>query len=234
MTRIAQEFSRFAGTYSQYNRIQVRVAKKLVSMLPRQRYGSILDLGSGRGEVCRHLEEQQIAFEQLTALDISPEMLALHPDASNISKIRGDFNSPQAMTSLLRKDYDLLISASALQWSSDLDATFAMLAPLVEQHYYAIFTSGTFRSLHRCAGVESPIYSTEVLKRSISCYYDATFETLHYTLHFDSVRKMLRYIKESGTSGGDRRLNYTQTKYLLENYPLDYLEFEVLFVSSKS
>jgi len=36
MMRIAQEFSRFSGTYSQHNRIQIQVAKKLVSLLPEK------------------------------------------------------------------------------------------------------------------------------------------------------------------------------------------------------
>jgi malonyl-CoA O-methyltransferase len=57
---------------------------------------------------------------------------------------------------------------------------------------------------------------------------------VHYELQFDSVYKMLRYIKESGTSGGERHLSYLQTKQLLKNYPCNYLEFEVLFVSPKS
>jgi len=45
---------------------------------------------------------------------------------------------------------------------------------------------------------------------------------------------MLRYIKESGTSGGEKQLSYKQTKRLLDQYPLDYLEFEVLFVRTQT
>jgi malonyl-CoA O-methyltransferase len=41
---------------------------------------------------------------------------------------------------------------------------------------------------------------------------------------------MLRYIKQSGVSGGKRQLSYKDIKNLLDNYPLDYLEFEVLFI----
>ena len=61
-------------------------------------------------------------------------------------------------------------------------------------------------------------------------YMDARFEVLHTTLEFDSVREMFRYIKRSGVSGGRRVLNYAQTKQLMEFYPLNYLEFEVLFI----
>jgi len=234
MTRVAQEFSRFATTYSRHNIIQAEVAKKLVSGLPQKHYNSILDLGCGRGEVYRNLKDQEVSFEQMTVVDLSAEMLRLHPSEKALVKVEGDFSHSEVFSSLPSSCYDIVLSASALQWSSDLDTTFSQLAPLSEQFYFAIFTAGTFQSLHRCAGITSPIYSESFLRGKIGRYYDADFETVRYTLHFDSVYKMLRYIKESGTSGGERRLSYTQTKQLLEIYPHDYLEFEVLFVFPKS
>jgi len=232
--RAAQEFSRFANTYGRHNRIQAKVAKKLVSMLPKKQYGTILDLGCGGGEVYRNLETQDITFDQLTAADISEEMLQLHPTDKRVTKVQCDFSHPNGLAQLPFDRYDLLLSSSALQWSSDLDLTLSLLASVSEHFYFAIFTSGTFRSLHQCAGITSPIRSETELKETVGRYYDAVFETIHYTLQFDSVYKMLRYIKESGTSSGERRLSYAQTKQLLEAYPYDYLEFEVLFVSPKS
>ncbi len=234
MMRVAQEFSRFAATYSRHNIIQAEVAQKLISMLPQKQYGTILDLGCGRGEVYRNLKEQGVAFEHLTVLDISAEMLQLHPTGENLTMVQGDFSHSDIFKILPYPYYDLLISSSALQWSNDLDVTLSLFAPLSGRFYFAIFTAGTFRSLHRYAGITSPIYSEVVLKEKIGKYFDAAYETIRYTLHFDTVYKMLRYIKESGTSGGERRLSYTQTKQLLDTYPYDYLEFEVLFVSSKS
>jgi malonyl-CoA O-methyltransferase len=41
---------------------------------------------------------------------------------------------------------------------------------------------------------------------------------------------MLRYIKRSGVSGGRNVLGVTQMRRLMERYPLEYLEFEVLFI----
>jgi malonyl-CoA O-methyltransferase len=45
---------------------------------------------------------------------------------------------------------------------------------------------------------------------------------------------MFRYIKKSGVSGGEKQLSYKQMKMLMEKYPLNYLEFEVLFVEATS
>jgi len=45
---------------------------------------------------------------------------------------------------------------------------------------------------------------------------------------------MLRYIKKSGVSGGRNLLTYKQTKKLMDEYPLNYLEFEVVYINSFS
>jgi len=45
---------------------------------------------------------------------------------------------------------------------------------------------------------------------------------------------MFRYIKKSGVSGGEKQLSYKQIKHLMKAYPLDYLEFEVLFIKADS
>ncbi len=38
-------------------------------------------------------------------------------------------------------------------------------------------------------------------------------------------------MKGSGVGGGRNLLNYKQMKMLMKNYPLDYLEWEILIVS---
>jgi len=227
-----KEFSRFAKAYDQYNIIQSEVAKTLVSSLPLHRYGTIIDIGAGSGKVYRNLLEQDISFERFIALDSSLEMLEVHPGDNCIDKVCGDFNKAETFMDLPVKEETLLLSSSALQWSRDLDFTISQLSALSDQAYFAIFTSNTFKTLHRHAGIDSPIYSTEVLKKTINIYYDASYEVRQYKLHFDSVHEMFRYIKKSGVSGGEKKLGYKETKALMKSYPLDHLEFEVLFVKA--
>ena len=234
MMRVAQEFSRFAGTYGRHNTIQTKVGGKLISMLPERRYRRILDLGCGEGEIYSNLKSKNILFDNLTVMDISANMLDLHPDDNKITKVKGDFSKYKDFELLPYRKYDLILSASALQWSSDMDHTLSALSTFSDQFYFAIFTSGTFHSLHSYAGISSPIYSEAFLKETISSYFDAVFETVHYMLHFDSVHQMLSYIKKSGTSGGERHLGYREMKDLIKTYPYNYLEFEVLFASPKN
>jgi len=226
-------FSRFAHTYEQYNMIQAEVAKQLVGRLEEKRYSTIIDIGCGSGAVIKNLENCSIEFDHFIAVDLSEEMLSLHPAGIKINQYCIDFNSHESFAKLCSDKEALVLSSSALQWSTDLDITLSWLAKCGKKAHFAIFTSGTFKTLHECAGIRSPIYSDKELKKVISNYYEATFMLQSYQLTFPNTKEMFRYIQKSGVSGGERQLGYKKMKRLMEEYPLDYLEFEVLFVEAK-
>jgi len=234
MSNAIQEFSRYAHEYDTYNVIQAEVAASLVEQLPSRHFESILDMGCGSGEVYKNLQKHQLSFDHFIALDSSQEMLDIHPTDKRVEKIRADFNRSETFEKFSLEAESLFLSSSALQWSIDLDFTLFEISKKATDAYLAIFTSNTFKTMHHTAHIDSPIYSAETLKSTISKYYEATYELREYKLHFRSVREMFNYIKKSGVSGGDKQLTYKQTKELMQKYPLDHLEFEVLFVEAKS
>jgi len=232
---IVQEFSRFAHQYDTYNMIQAKVATTLVSKLSAKAYTNIIDIGCGSGEVYKNLQSQKISLENFVSLDSAQTMLDIHPDDNKITKICANFNDKDFLEYIPQKKYDLLLSSSALQWSTNLSSTMEKLSLLSSCFYGALFTSGTFKTLHQTAKVSSPIYTTKMIQDVMrQVYKEVKFEIYHYSLEFSSTRDMFKYIKQSGVSSGERKLSYTQTKALMENYPLDYLEFEVLFIEAKN
>lgn len=231
-TAVVKEFSRFAHTYNAHNVIQDEVAQTLVDLLPKDHYDQVIDIGCGSGAVYKYIQKADIQVTNFIALDSSSTMLQIHPDDASITKVCADFNTLEAF-SFKGDEESIILSASALQWSRDLDFTFSNLAAKSSPAYFAIFTSNTFHTLHQTAGIQSPIYSSEVLQKIIEKYYEASFEIKRYKLHFSSVEEMFRYIKKSGVSGGEKQLSYKETKQLMDTYPLDYLEFEVLFVKAR-
>jgi len=229
---IIREFSRFASSYSKYNIIQEKVAKKLVESVSKDKYATVIDIGCGSGQVYKELKKSKINIEKFTAMDASWAMLNLHANDTSVEKVCLDFNNAKDMQDLSSHKYSLLLSSSSLQWCSDLNATLVSLSKIADEYRLAIFTAGTFQTLHQAASISSPIHSKESIIKTISKYFDAQLETINYTLEFDTTKELFEYIKKSGVSGGGAKLSYSQTKRLMQDYSAKRLEFEVVFVKA--
>ncbi len=227
---VQTEFSRYAEEYGSYNVIQRRVVAKLLKDLGDERPRRILDLGCGNGVLCEALTWRP---EHFLGVDFAPRMLELHPKGSNIECIYGDFNNPLLFEQLGYLAFDRIFSGSALQWSKDLDRTFAMIASLNAPVSLALFTANTFATLFKTAGITPLLRSAEEVAAAALPWFGDVAETVHYRLEFASTREMFRYIKRSGVSGGRNLLGYRETKRLMEHYPLDYLEFEIVFITTR-
>ncbi len=227
--KISSEFSKYASKYDFYNIIQNKVVKRLLKKV-KEKPKHILDLGCGSGSLCKNITWK---YKHFTGVDFAPGMLELHPKSKNCECIYGDFNDESLFDNLMTYRYDYIFSASALQWAENLDTVFKNIKRLEAPISLAIFSSNTFKTLNKTASLEPMLRSVEEIKKIQSRYFNAELEVVEYKLEFKSTRDMFRYIKQSGVSGSRKVLNYKQTKTLMENYPLDYLEFEVVFIHSR-
>ena len=224
--KISSEFSKYASHYGSYNIIQNKVVEKLVSHIKGEPK-KILDLGCGRGAVCSTVSWK---YEAFIGVDFAPGMLELHPASKNIECFNGDFNDKRLFEKLRENKYDYIVSASALQWADDLESVFKNIKKLNAPVALAIFTSNTFKTLNATASLESILRSAEEIDTLQKKYFTTAFEVVNYRLEFESTREMFRYIKQSGVSGSRKVLDYKQTKKLMRDYPINYLEFEVAFI----
>lgn len=230
--KVSQEFSKYAKSYGLYNIIQKKVIAQLLSKVQKLKKmpQNILDLGCGNGSLCKAIDWK---YESFTGVDFAQGMLQLHPKSKNIECIYGDFNDDTLFNTLQTCNYDFILSASALQWAKNLEQVFANIKALDTPIALAIFTSGTFESLNKTAHLEPILRSAKEIEELQKKYFDADFEVIRYKLEFENTREMFLYIKKSGVSGSRKVLNYRQTKDLIRDYPLEYLEFEVAFITSK-
>lgn len=227
--KISSEFSKYASHYNSYNIIQKSVVEKLLGHVksePKQ----ILDLGCGSGSVCCAIEWE---YERFCGVDFARGMLELHPKSSKIELIYGDFNDDKLFEYLLTYKYDFIFSASALQWANDLESIFSKIKQFNTPLALAIFTANTFKTINKTASIDSILKSADEVNELQKKYFDAEFEVVNYKLEFESTREMFQYIKKSGVSGSRKILSYKESKKLLHDYPLRYLEFEVVFIYSR-
>ena len=227
---IDTEFSNHASSYGSYNIIQNKVIEHLLSKVIEQPK-NILDLGCGNGSLCNKIDWN---YNHFTGVDFAKGMLELHPKSDKIECIYGDFNNQVLFDNLHMNSYDFIFSASALQWSSSLDTVFKNIKAFNAPVALAIFTSNTFKTINSTANIDSILKTSDEIDALQKKYFNANFEVLNYKLEFDSTEDMFRYIKKSGVSGSRKVLSYKQTKELMKNYPINYLEFEVVFITSFS
>lgn len=220
-----RQFDRFAHSYDRHNNIQTQVARTLVQSIP-SRPAIVADLGCGNGLVYKNIDWDLQSF---FAVDMAPAMLQSHPEAPCVIKHCANFDDPELYAWLGTHPVEMLISASSLQWSRNIDACFNAISLLNIPAALAIFTAGTFQTLHATAGISSPIYPAQKVLDAADKHLRAETTLHRYKLHFDSTRAMLRHIKQSGVSGGKKKMEYAQLQKVLHEYPLTYLEFEVLF-----
>lgn len=227
---VVSAFSKFAHEYNKYNVIQKDVAERLCTLLDKKYYEKILDIGAGDGAIYHNILKQDIEFQSFTALDFSKEMLVIHPNHVLIKKVCLNFNEEPLHRYFSKNEFDLVISSSALQWSNNLKALLEEISHIAENSLFAFFTANTFKTLHHTIKINSPILKKEAIINALNEVFIYELEVVEYKLTFNSVHEMLRYIKKSGVGGGVRQLSYKEIRYLMKEYPLDYLEFEVVLV----
>ncbi len=223
MNRIENSFSRSAESYIENNYIQKSVAKELISKIdgsPKR----VVDIGSGSGVVYSYIDWQ---VDKFLAIDFSEKMLELHPSTPQIEKLLTNFDKTEMWHRIEKDQFDLLISSSSLQWSRDLEKIFSQLNRLNVPQYISIFTSKTFQELHNDLQISSPIYSMEEIERVATGYHR---EKLDYQLNFSSRREALKYIRQSGVSGGSDIVSQKILKEFLRGSGSYSLSLEIVLL----
>ena len=231
--KIKEQFCKWAKEYHNSSIVQQKCAQILVENLDNN-LGKVLDLGCGSGIVYEEILKQQKQYKSFLGVDFSKDMLNLHKRGKNVELLEGDFNTKE-LFSTIDDDFDIVISASALQWAKDLDFIFNNSSKIAPFGAFFLFGSNTFKTIHQIAGVKSPIHNLEYIKSSFKSYYNVqNIEIYNFKLEFDNTLDMLRYIKRSGVSGGGFGLGYKQINKVLKEYPYNYLEFETVMLIGDS
>jgi malonyl-CoA O-methyltransferase len=224
--KIQQSFSQNAYAYDQVNIIQKRVLERVLEKID-EKPSSLLDIGCGSGGVYKAVDWDLKCF---VGMDFAQGMLERHPKGEHVTLLLKDFNDASSFDALSSYTFDRVISSSALQWAEDLDATLARIAALGAPVSLSIFTSNTFKTLYETAGLPPLLRSRESVITLLKKHFDGEIEIVNYTLAFESVREMFRYMKRSGVGAGRNLLGYKEMKKIMETYPLDHLEYEIVLL----
>jgi len=224
------EFSKQSTTYDENSTIQKRVSNHLLSKLtckPKK----ILDLGCGTGYINKNID---LDYNMFVGVDSAKGMCEQHPTSSKIQILNDDFESVH-LQDVLKKQapFDLVISSSALQWAKDIKSIIKFTSSITDNIAFAIFTDKTFKDIYEITGLQTFLPKAQGIVSLCKEKFDIEYEIKTYKLFFEDNISKFRYIKRSGVSGGEKKLSLKQTKKLIEAYPHKYLEFEVLYITTK-
>lgn len=208
-SRIKQRFSRALSTYGEHAVAQQRISKHLASLLPvytNASFKKALEIGCGNGGFTRELQQYaRIEEWEMNDLceDCFPAIRSLFPH------IYPTFWAGNAASVSFSGSYDLIASASALQWMEDLPSFFRKLASLLTPSgvlLFNTFTPGNLKEIKQLTG-KGLAYPTRLQIRS---WLEPSFEILHeeetmIPLSFRTPMDVLRHLKYTGvtaTAGG--------------------------------
>lgn len=255
---ILMKFSKAAGSYDDYARVQTDVARKLAAKLPagekKSKIRSILEIGCGTGNFTALLASC-FPKAKITAIDFSPEMLAIA--RHKLPDKRVDFVCAEGERFLQEapgKSYDLVVSNGALQWFADIDKALAAIARILTADgfmYCAIFGPQSLQELgeglsaiqvfpQNLAARSFP--SQARIQKALHRYLQAgTIETELTVKEYDSAHDLLLHLKKTGTSGWQQKMRQPLTPsrvkeldaWFQRTYGACRVTYQVLFLQGR-
>jgi len=228
---VTRSFSRSAESYDDYAVIQSEVGERLLTLLDRKVYATILDLGCGTGNFTGILSER-FADAEIHAVDISPAMIQVA--ARKLRNRRVSLWVADVETMELTGTYDLVTANASFQWFEDLPALMPKLAQACTAEGTLLFSSfgpNTYRELNAClhelwgldaASAAQRFPDGAVLEHLLQEHFQqaAVQECIH-TATFDCLWDLLQTIKCTGTQGGsswEHRFTRTDVAVLEQAY----------------
>lgn len=230
-SHVEQRFRKAENTYDDNASEQYVSASRLLSLTSAHTSGTaenILEIGCGTGRFTEMvLSHFTPARATLWDLHISPQIESLRTRHNVVETVS---RSCDAETAIIGEDdatYDLILSASTVQWFNSLRAFLLHASRTLRRGgTIALSTYGpaTMREIHQALGTESRFPSADHIRRMIP----PTLETLElceeiHTTQFNTPLEVLRHMSRTGVNGlspADSSNNQAVNR-LLRDYPLD-------------
>ena len=207
-----QRFSLAAETYDKHAFPQQKLAKQIISFLPKTQPDRLLELGAGTGQLTRLLVAQ-FPHSSIDVIDLSEKMIEYGRALfSNVSCLH--WQVADAETFQATKAYPLIISSSALHWVKDLTKTFKTIFNNLEDDgvfVFGLMLKDTLIELQTIRKEVAPKKaqthflptSEEVITalKSVGFSIDQTRHRID-TFTYPSATQFLQAIHEQGVTGG--------------------------------
>lgn len=231
---VKRNFSKYAHLYDRYTDIQRKCAEGLISLIPKMRYGKILEIGCGTGTFTKMLHEV-FPGATISSVDTSADMINMARDKvgdKNVNFILGDAEDMD-----FSDKYDLITSNASFQWFEDIASALVAYTGMLNERgliCFSVYGPQTFCELNE---VLSTVLSegnwlsagTFADKQRIERALDGNYSGVQlkeeiYKEEFQSLLDFLRSVQMSGTRGDGFIRKTFLGKDLLARLEDEYIE----------
>ncbi len=214
---VKKRFKKSLKTYNDNAIIQKQTAEKLISLLPRKEYNSILEVGCATGILTEKIK-QNLIFNEFSANDlVEDSQKYIEQIVPSSHFISGDIEEIQ-----LDKKYDLIISNACLQWCSNITGTIEKLKSALNPNgvlALSVFGDKNLAEIKNIFGIENKMYSMQ----DLSCFENIIEDT--HKLYFDTPVDVLKHLKLTGVNAiKEAKLTKSKLKEFEIHYKEQYFE----------
>ena len=204
---IRQRFSAASASYDAEAEAQQHIAARLWALAaPHLAPGAaVLEIGAGTGLLTRLVLDAQPRSLTVNDLYISPQVQELVEALAQKNPGRVQCREGDAEHLELGGPFDAVLSASTVQWFTDIAAFFARCAHVLPKGGLLAFSSflpGNLQEVAELTGVGLAYCSAAELLGHLARHFDLlAMEQGDITLHFASPRDVLLHLRHTGVTG---------------------------------
>jgi len=242
--KVEQSFRRSLDTYDENAFVQLEIAQTLVKLLSEQcaeinQFNRVFEIGCGTGfltkALCQNFQVNQFELNDLVA-ECEQPMLNHFQSLSRHNQVdtQWEFSAGDINEHEFARNYDLICSASTLQWVFEL-------SPLVEKIYRALsdnawlaissFGQEHFSELslvNSALGYEyaslNYLDESQCRKLFANHFELKLIQENSITLWFDSFEEILMHLRNTGVNGNSRKhWNQSQLKDFAALYQSEFM-----------
>lgn len=227
---VKKRFKKSLKTYDENAIVQKKMAKELISLLPKKEYNKIFEIGCATGILTKEIGNKLI-FSELYLNDIVEESKKYVQEIyKECNFIAGDIENIN-----LNKKYNLIISNACLQWCSNIEDTLSKLINALDDDgilAISIFGEDNLKETKSIFNIGNEISSISSMENFLNTQKIIAKKEDKIKIDFETPMEVLKHLKYTGTNAiKEIKLTKTKLKDFEQRYKENYTQNNKVYLT---